>query len=150
MNIDQIYMSKAIENAKKAFELDEVPVGAIIIKNNKIIASTYNLKEHNKDATSHAEILAIKQACHVLNSPYLNDCEMYVTLEPCMMCTGAIINSRLKKIVFGAYDQRFISLETIMMQINQKSINYMPIFYGGVLEDECSTIIKEYFKKKRK
>ena len=149
MNINEIYMEKALENAKIAYKKDEVPVGAIIVKDQEIIASAYNLKQTYNDCTAHAEILAIREACQKINGPYLYDCEMYVTLEPCMMCTGAIINSRLKKIVFGAYDQRFISFETILLQLNSKSINHIPIFYGGVLEEKCSNLIKDYFKNKR-
>lgn len=150
MNIDQVYMSEALEKAKIAYEKDEVPVGAIIVKNGKVIASAYNFKESYRDATAHAEILAIQQACQVLNSPYLLDCDMYVTFEPCMMCTGAIINARIRKVVYGAADHRFISLESILLQYRKTEINHIPIFYGGILENECSQIMTDYFKKKRK
>lgn len=150
MNIDQIYMKEALNKAKQGYKEDEVPVGVIIVKNNKIIAATHNKKESMKDATAHAEILAIKEACQLLNTTYLNDCDMYVTFEPCMMCTGAIINARIRKLVFGAYDHRFISLESILLQYKSNEFNHLPIFYGGILEEDCSKLMTDYFKKKRK
>ncbi len=150
MNIDQEYMKEALKNANIAYQKDEVPVGAVIVRNGDIIASTYNLKENKHDATMHAEILAIQEACKKLNTTYLTDCDLYVTFEPCMMCTGAIINARLRKVVYGAYEKRFVSLESILLHYTQKELNHMPIFYGGVLEEECSQIITNYFKKKRK
>lgn len=149
MNIDEYYMQKAIEEAYKAYELDEIPVGAIIVKDNQIIASNFNKKEEKKDPTAHAEILAIKEACGYLNTPYLYGCTLYVTYEPCIMCTGAILNSRLDKIVFGAYDHKYISLETIVVQLNKKNTNHIPLIQGGVLEEKCTNILKEYFQKKR-
>lgn len=149
MNIDEIYMQEAIKNAISAYNVDEVPVGAIIVKNNEIIASTYNQTVTNNDCTSHAELLAIKEACKKLKTNNLKGCTLYVTFEPCIMCTGAIINSKIDKIVFGAYDNRFLSLETIILQSNSKNINHIPIHYGGVEEEKCSNLLRKYFQEKR-
>lgn len=149
MNEQEKYMKEAVKNAKKAFMLDEVPVGAIIVRNNEIIASTYNKKEKNKDSTAHAEILAIQEASKILQTPYLTDCDLYVTFEPCIMCTGAIINSRINKVIFGAYDHRYVSFETIVLQLNTKNINHVPVYSGGILKEECASLMTEYFKKKR-
>lgn len=149
MNIDEYYMQKSIDEATKAYELDEIPVGAVIVKDNEIIASSFNKKEKKKDPTAHAEMLAIKEACRNLNTPYLYGCTLYVTYEPCIMCTGAILNSRLDKIVFGTYDHKYISLETIIVQLNKKNANHIPLIQGGILEEKCTHLLQEYFKKKR-
>lgn len=150
MDSKEKYMLEAIEEAKKAMLEDEVPVGAIIVKDGEIIARAHNQKESQKSPLAHAEVIAISKACKKLNTNYLTDCTLYVTFEPCMMCTGAIINSRVGKVVYGASDLRFASLESIFIQINAKQINHHPIYFGGVLENECSELIKTYFNKKRK
>ncbi|HHY63679.1 MAG TPA: nucleoside deaminase, partial [Clostridiaceae bacterium] len=100
------YMAEAINEAKKALELDEVPVGAVIVRNGEIISRAYNLRETSRQATAHAELLAIQKACSHLNSWRLDNCDLYVTLEPCPMCAGAIINARIKSVYFGAYDPK--------------------------------------------
>ena len=107
------YMSQALKEAKKAYEKDEIPVGAIIVKNNKIIARAHNLKESKENAICHAEILAIQKACKKLNSWRLNDCQMYVTLEPCSMCAGALINSRIDKVYIGTLDKKTVDQSLI-------------------------------------
>ncbi len=144
------WMVIALEEAKKAMLDNEVPIGAIIVKDNKVIAKGYNQKEKYNNSLYHAEMIAINAACKELGTCYLDDCEMYVTFEPCVMCTGALLNCRIKKIVFGCYDMRFLSLETIINQSDKKLFNYTPIVIGGVLEKECSLLISDYFKKKRK
>lgn len=143
---DEYYMNLAYQEAMKAKQYDEVPIGAIIIKDDKIIASTYNQKEMNQDVTAHAEILAIRQACYKLGSWHLDDCTLYVTLEPCMMCTGAIIQSRMKKVVFGANVQRW---DGLTHYLKSHDFNHIPEVVPGVLEEKCSLLIKEYFKQKR-
>lgn len=143
------FMKKALSLAKKAYDSDEVPVGAVIVKDGKIIASAFNKRETSKNAVAHAEILAIQKACKVLNDFRLIDCEMFVTLEPCLMCAGAILNSRLKTVYFGARNNKenAISFE----EINRRAeLNHKTTIVGGILEEECSNLVSSYFKEKRK
>lgn len=147
---DEYFMRKAIELAKKAYQKDEVPVGAILVKDNKIIASSYNLKESHNNATHHAEILLLNKAYKKLGTWRLQDTTLYVTLEPCMMCTGAIIQSRVSRVVFGAYDPKGGSIVSNIIIDNVKGFNHSFNYTGGVLEDSCSNLLKEYFKEKRK
>ena len=141
-------MKKCLKLAQKAYDADEVPVGAVIVFNGKVIASAFNKRESSKDATAHAEILAIKKACKKLDDFRLIDCDMYVSLEPCVMCAGAILNSRIKNVYFGAY----ISNGSISAkEICEKSVlNHKTNFEGGYLEKECSSLVSNYFKQKRK
>ena len=147
MAYDEKFMRRAISLANKAFLLDEVPVGAVIVKHNKVIASAYNKREKTNDATAHAEILAIKKACKKLNDFRLLDCDIYVSLEPCVMCMGAILNARITNLYFGAY----ISNGSISaLEICEKSVlNHKTNVEGGFLKNECSTLISDYFKEKR-
>lgn len=143
------YMSLAIKEALKARKIDEVPVGCIIVKNDKVLARAYNQKIKKKDPTSHAEIECIKKACKKLGSYYLNDCDMYITLEPCMMCTGAIIQSRLRKIYIGTKDPKGGSIVSSIELSAVKNINHYPEIEMGILQEECSKILKDFFKEKR-
>ncbi|MBR3161889.1 MAG: nucleoside deaminase [Bacilli bacterium] len=138
---DEYYMKKALDNAKKAFDLDEVPIGAIIVKNNKILASTFNRKELDNIATYHAEVLAINEACKKLNTWHLEDCVLYTTVEPCLMCTGAIIQSRISRVVYGTKNDTFGYLS----RINNMKIDITK----NVLEKECKVILSSFFQKKR-
>lgn len=138
---DEYYMNLALDEAKKAQVQDEVPIGCVIVHNNKVIASSYNRKTIDNIATYHAEILAINEACRVLGTWYLDECILYTTVEPCMMCTGAIIQARISKVVYGASNEAFGHLSKINSKIK---IN------GGILEQECSTILSEFFQEKRK
>lgn len=142
-------MLVAIEEALKAQKKDEVPIGAVIVLNDKVIAKSHNLMEKKQLATSHAEILAINKACKKLKSWRLLDCEMYVTLEPCPMCAGAIANARMKKVYFGAYEPKSGSAESKYKILSESGLNHTVEYCGGVLEEQCSKILKEYFKKKR-
>ena len=138
-------MQLAIALAKKAKHCGEVPVGAVIVKNGKIIGKGFNRREKLKNALWHAEIVAINSACKKIKSWRLNDCVMYVTLEPCMMCLGACINARISKIVFGAFD-----LNSQKVQTRQISLyNHNILIQGGYLQDECSSLLKDFFKSKR-
>ena len=148
MDQDIEFMKIAYLEASKCLEKDEVPVGAIIVKDNQIISSSHNLRQTSKLATAHAEILAIEEACKKLDSWYLDECTLYVTLEPCVMCSGAIINSRIKKVVFGAYESRWLALTSIYQ--SEKPVNHRPEIIPGILEEQCSKVIKDYFKNKRK
>lgn len=142
------FMKKAMELAKKAYSLDEVPVGAVIVKDGKIIASGFNKRETSFDATNHAEIIAIKKACRKLKDFRLLGTEMYVTLEPCVMCTGAILNSRIDTVYFGAYiSNGSISANEI---VEKAELNHKTNFVGGFMEKENSMLITNYFKEKRK
>ena len=144
------YMKLAIEQAKKAKLKDEVPVGAVIVLNGKIIARAHNLMEKTQVSTRHAEIIAIERACKKLKSWRLDGAELYVTVEPCPMCAGAIVNSRIKKVVFGAYEKKSGSAISKFNILTDSGLNHKTEFIGGVMEDECANLIKEYFKEKRK
>ena len=146
---DEKYMLEAIKEAKKAESKDEVPVGAIIVLNDKIIARAHNLKENNQLATSHAEVLAINKANKKMSSWRLIDATMYVTLEPCLMCAGAINQSRIKKVVYGAKDLKAGAIESIININDIKTINHHIEVTRGILEEQCSSIISNYFKNKR-
>ena len=141
-------MYDAIELAKIAAEKKEVPVGAVIVKDGEIIATGKNEREEKQNALSHAEIEAINNACKKLGSWRLDGCEMYVTLEPCPMCTGAIINSRIKTLVFGAYDSKAGSVDSVI-NLCDYPYNHKPEIYGGICEDECLEILQNFFKKLR-
>ena len=146
---EEKYIKKALKEAKKAYLLDEVPIGCVIVKDDKIIAKSYNTREKDKLVTSHCEINAIKKASKKLKDWQLIDCELYVTLEPCPMCAGAIYQSRIKKVVFGAYDLKQGALGSSFSLYDVKTINHHPEVVGGVLQEECSKLISDFFKAKR-
>ena len=141
-------MYEALLEAKKAAEENEVPVGAVIVKNGEIIARGRNMREKKQNSLSHAEIEAINNACKKLNNWHLDDCEIYVTLEPCPMCTGAIINSRIKTVVFGAYDFKAGCMDSVINLCNYP-FNHKPEIYGGICEEECTEILQKFFEKLR-
>lgn len=143
------YMKIALSLAEQAQEIDEVPVGALVVHRGEIISQAYNMRESSKCATHHAEILAIERACAVLGGWRLPECTLYVTLEPCPMCAGAVINSRIERVVYGAPDRRAGAFGTLV-DLNSLPLNHKTEIIGGVLGDECARILSEYFKKKRK
>ena len=143
-------MYKAYLEARKALEENEVPIGCVIVKDGKIIAQSHNRKESLKDPTAHAEIECIKQATKALSSKYLEECEMYVTLEPCLMCTGAIVQARLKKVYVATEDTKGGSFKSSIMVNEIKGINHHIDYEFGLMKNECSSILKEFFKEKRK
>lgn len=149
MNANELYMKKALNLAKKAGETGEVPIGAVIVYQGKVIASAYNKRNQSKDATSHAEILAIKKACKKLGDWRLDGAEMYVTLEPCPMCAGAIVNARIKKVYFGAYERKSGAVMSNYRILFGGGLNHKTDAEGGVLEDECSSLLKKFFEGKR-
>ena len=149
MNLDEKYMRIALKEAQKAVILDEVPVGAIVVLNNKIIARAHNLREKSNDPTSHAEINAIRKAAKKLNSWRLENATMYVTVEPCSMCAGALLQCRIARIVYGTTDPKGGAIESSLHLFEAKNINHHPEILGGVLKEECSSIITNYFKSKR-
>jgi tRNA(adenine34) deaminase len=142
-------MSEAFKLSEKAFSNDEVPVGAVVVCFDRIIGKGYNQCESLNDATAHAEILAITAASNTLEDWRLNECTLYVTKEPCAMCAGAIINSRLKRLVFGAYDDKKGACGSLYQICGDKRLDSDTIVQGGVMEDQCVSIIKEFFSLKR-
>ena len=143
------FMSKALEQAKKAYEAGEVPVGAVIVKDGKVLASAFNKRESSFDATAHAEILAIRKACKKLGDWRLEGAEMFVTLEPCPMCAGAIVNARIKKVYFGAYERKSGAVLSNHQLLFHGGLNHKVEAEGGVLEKECSALLKKFFESKR-
>ena len=143
------FMLKALENAEIAFKNGDVPVGAVIVKDGEIIATGYNKREATGDATAHAEIVAIREACEKLGGWHLDGCEIYVTLEPCPMCMGAIVNSRIKKVVFGAKDAKAGACGSVF-NFNSYPLNHKPEIVSGVMENESRELLSEFFAKKRK
>lgn len=146
---DEEIMTEAIRLARAAEEIDEVPVGAVAVRDGKIIASAFNTRESTKCATHHAEILAIERACAALGGWRLPGVTLYVTMEPCAMCAGAIVNSRIERVVYGARDFRFGAFGSAF-DLNEVGLNHKPEVVGGVLGDECADILSSYFKRKRK
>lgn len=145
---DKYFMQAAIEEAKKCALLDEVPVGAVIVRENKIIASAGNGRETRKDATSHAECEAIREACRTLSGWHLVNCELYVTLEPCIMCAGAIINARIPTVIIGARDPKAGAFGSLT-DLNSLSVNHHPDITFGVMEEECAELLRSFFREKR-
>ena len=141
-------MQAALEEARRAAALGEVPVGAVVAKDGEIIARAHNLRENGKNATYHAELMAIDAACKALGGWRLWQCELFVTLEPCPMCAGAIINSRLKKVTFGAYDSKAGSCKSII-NLFDLPYNHKPECEGGFMESECAALLTEFFKSLR-
>ena len=146
MNEKEKFMNIAIKEAKKAYNKLEVPVGAIIVKDGIIVSRAYNLKETKTDTTKHAEIIAIQKASKKLNSWRLLDCEMYVTLEPCSMCAGAIINSRIKKLYFGARDEKTGAAGSVLNLFQDYKFNHIVDIEGGILKQDCEVVLKDFFK----
>ena len=142
------YMKIALEEANLAANEGEVPVGAVIVKDGEIIATARNNREATGDATGHAELLAIREACKVLGGWHLEGCELYVTLEPCPMCMGAIINSRLGKVCFGAKDAKAGACVSVLNMCSYP-LNHKPLIESGFLSDECAQILGDFFKKRR-
>ena len=147
--LDLLYMQRAIDLSRAAAELDEVPVGALIVRDGEILAEAKNARERDKCATHHAEILVIEEACRKLGGWRLPGCTLYVSLEPCPMCGGAIVNARIPRVVFGAFDQR-AGVFGSAIDFNALSFNHRPEIVGGVLEAEAAAVLSAYFKKKRK
>ena len=143
------FMNSAIKEAQKAVLKDEVPIGAVVVMNGKIIARAHNLMEKTQLATAHAEILAINKACKKLKSWRLDDAELYVTVEPCAMCAGAIANARIKKVYFGAYENKSGCAISKFPVLTDNGLNHVTEFEGGVEQEICANIIKSYFKSKR-
>lgn len=147
--MNEKYMQIALREAKKSFNLNEVPIGAVIVKDDIIIAKAHNTRNKTQNAINHAEILVISKACKKLKSWRLEDCDIYVTLEPCPMCAGAILNARIKNLYFGAYDKTSkTNILNLIMQDDR--LNHKTYVKGGILEQTCSELLTNFFKAKRK
>jgi tRNA(adenine34) deaminase len=142
---DEYFMKEALKEAQKAFEKDEVPVGAIVVWNNRIIARAHNLTETLTDVTAHAEMQAFTAASNAIGGKYLDECTLYVTVEPCLMCAGAAYWTQLGKIVYGASDE-----QRGFTKIRQKLVHPKTQVVSGILENQCSKVVKDFFSKKRK
>ena len=147
--LDLRMMGLALDEARKAAEIDEVPVGCVIVCEGEVVSAAYNLRETEKNALAHAELLAIDKACKRLGGWRLHKCDLYVTLEPCPMCMGAIINSRIKRVVFGAGDPKAGCLGSVI-NMNEVPFNHHPEVAGGVMHEECAAVLRDFFKRLRK
>lgn len=143
------YMILALQQARLAMEKGDVPVGAVIVSDNRVVSAGHNLREARKSATAHAEITAIEAACEALGAWRLTDCDLYVTLEPCIMCAGAIINARIRSLYFGAFDPKAGACGSVTDVFRLRQLNHQVTVYGGIMEDACSALLKEFFQKKR-
>jgi tRNA(adenine34) deaminase len=148
--MDEYFMKIALDEALKAFEEDEVPIGAVVVREREIIAKAHNLRESLNDPTAHAEIIAIREAAEKLSSWRLIDCNLYVTIEPCPMCAGAIVQSRIKRLIYGAKDPKAGAVDSVMNIVDNPNLNHSVEVTSGILQYECSNIMKEYFRGKRK
>ena len=140
------FMQEAIKQAKKAYDKEEIPVGAVIVKDGKIIARGYNKKEEKKDTTQHAEIIAIQKASRKIGAWRLQDCEMYVTLEPCAMCTGALIQARLKRVYIGTMDPKTGACGSVLNLLEDYKFNHKVEVETNIMQKECEKILKDFFK----
>ena len=150
LHTDEEYMQKALEQAEKAAALGEIPIGAVLVHEGEIIASAHNLRETNQDATAHAEVLVIREACAKLGRWRLNGCTLYVTVEPCPMCSGAIVNSRLEKVVYGCPDVKAGGAESIFNIITNPNLNHRATVRSGVCEEACAGVMRAFFQKRRR
>ena len=149
MERDIKFMKLALKEARKAEAIDEVPIGCVIVKDDKVIAYGFNHRENKNMVISHAEIEAINKANKKLKAWRLEECEIFVTIEPCIMCAGAIIQGRFKRVIYGAKDFKGGAFGSSINVLDAENINHHPEVIGGVLEEECSTLLSNYFKKKR-
>ena len=148
MTEDSIFMRAALDEAEKARALGEVPIGAVIVRNGEIVSAAHNLRETDKNAAAHAELLAIERACEALSTWRLSDCTLYVTLEPCPMCAGAIINARIKRVVFGSFDEKAGACGSVC-NLFAMPFNHRPALSGGVEEEKCTELLQFFFKQLR-
>jgi tRNA(adenine34) deaminase len=149
MSDEQLYMSQALELAREAFAVGEVPVGALVVRDNKVIGRGYNQPIKNSDPTAHAEVIALRDAANTLKNYRLSGCELYVTIEPCAMCVGAMVHARIQRVIFGAIEPRAGALVSQLQMMDMPHFNHSFDWQGGVLESECGALIKEFFRGRR-
>ncbi|NBI06341.1 tRNA adenosine(34) deaminase TadA [Senegalia massiliensis] len=148
--MNNYFMKKALKQAEIAYQKEEVPIGCVIVKDGKIIASAYNMREELNDPTAHAEIIALQDASEILGGWRLTGCTMYVTIEPCAMCAGAIVNSRIDKLIIGSMDKKAGACGSILNIVQNDKLNHRVEMITGIMEQECSNIMKNFFKDLRK
>ena len=146
--MDEKWMKEALNEAQKAYDLGEVPIGCVIVHQGKIVGRGHNLRETTHNALAHAECLAIKQANMTLDSWRLDECDLYVTLEPCPMCAGAIINAKIDEVIYGAADPKGGAVDS-KINLFAQNFNYRPAVYGGIKEEACRSLLQEFFEDKR-
>jgi tRNA(adenine34) deaminase len=147
---DEFYMALALQQARNAAALGEVPIGAVIVKGPEVVASGHNLREMHRDPTAHAEMIAIREASRTLGGWRLNGCTLYVTLEPCPMCAGAILLARIDRVVYGAADPKGGAVESLMQMYSVNGFNHRPDVTAGICADQCAMMLKEFFQNLRK
>ena len=147
---DNHYMGLALAEARKAFAIGEIPIGAVLIRDGQVIAAAHNLRETCHDATAHAEIIVIRQACQELQTWRLTGATLYVTIEPCPMCAGALVNSRVSRLVYGSADSKAGAVESIFNVVQNQALNHRMDVTAGVREEECAALMKEFFQARRK
>ncbi len=150
MSDDQKYMKIALAEAQKAAELGEIPIGAVLVLDGEIISKAHNMRETWKDATAHAEMIVIREACEKLDRWRLSGATLYVTIEPCPMCAGAIVMSRISRLVYGSPDSKAGAAESLFNVVNNPALNHMVDVVSGVCGEECTRAMKDFFKKRRK
>lgn len=150
MNDDEIYMRLALSEARKAFDLGEVPIGAVLVLDGQVISAGHNMRESWHDATAHAEMLVIKAACTKLERWRLSGATLYVTIEPCPMCAGGLVMSRVDRVVYGSADYKAGAVESIFNIVNHRALNHRLAVTAGVLGDECRELMKNFFRQRRK
>lgn len=143
------FMQQALDQARRAFDADEVPVGAVIVHQDRVIAAAHNLRETLNDPTAHAEMIALTQAAEALGHWRLLDCTLYVTLEPCPMCAGAVVQARLPRVIYGATDPKAGACHTLYQITSDPRLNHQSLVVGGVLQDECRALLQEFFARQR-
>lgn len=148
--MDEYYMRLALEEAEKAYKIGEVPIGAVIVRNGEVVSKAHNLRERDKNATAHAEVLAIQKACENLGGWRLTNSTIYVTIEPCPMCAGAILQSRIDRLVIGAMDYKAGACGSLVNLLNDERFNHQTEIITGVLEEEASLLMKNFFRELRK
>lgn len=146
---DEFYMQQALELAVSAAAAGETPVGALIVRGGQIIARGWNMREQGRDATLHAEMNAIRDACEIMGGWRLPGCTLYVTLEPCPMCAGAIVNARIERVVFGAYDPKAGAAGTVLDVLGAPGLNHHPLVQGGLLAGESAALLRSFFRERR-
>ena len=149
MSDDQKYMKIALSEAKTAAEIGEIPIGAVLVLDGEIIAKAHNMRETWQDATAHAETIVIREACKKLNRWRLTGATLYVTIEPCPMCAGAIVMSRISRLVYGSPDSKAGAAESLFNVVNNTALNHMVVVTSGVCSEECTQVMKDFFKKRR-
>jgi tRNA(adenine34) deaminase len=146
---DDYWMAQALEQAREAALLGEVPVGAIVVAGEELVSSAHNRKETRPQATAHAELLAIEEACRILGRWRLSGCTLYVTLEPCLMCVGAIVQARFDRVVYGAVDAKAGAIESVYQVFKDQKLNHHPVSVGGVMQPECAELLSQFFANLR-